>query len=59
MPALVIKLLSDGTFLTSFPLPGMHLQAAPGTAKRKKSRGFASQLAESGAKTAKGSGGKK
>jgi hypothetical protein len=43
MPALVIKLLSDGTFLTSFPLPGMHLQAAPGTAKR--------------TKTAKGSGG--
>ena len=36
----------------------MYLQAAPGTAKRKKSRGFASQLAESGAKVApKGSGG--
>ncbi|KAG0554029.1 hypothetical protein M758_12G061100 [Ceratodon purpureus] len=33
-------------------------KAAPGTAKRKKSRGFASQLAESGVKTAsKGSGG--
>lgn len=35
-------------------------QAAPGTAKRKKSRGFATQLTSSGAGSApKGFGGKK